>query len=428
MSEQIQHLSTPAPELVPPLVGYRPQTFTAQYLGLLIFMIGDGVEIGYLSPFLVSAGQTEHFVALMFTVYGLVAAIGAWFSGLLCDVFSSRTVMTAGLTLWVVPQILFLSIAIPSHSDALLLLTYGLRGAGYPLFAYGLLTLLVKSVEKKRLGLAVGLFWFCFTCGLPTLGSVVAEMLLPHYGQYVTLWIALLAVASGGVIALSNMGHTRHQSAITSAGWNDVRDTLGLTLVLVRKNPSLGLACVVRAINSSAAHGIIVFMPFYFTTTLSLTSGNWIRFLEIIFGSNIVFNLVIGFVSDFISWRKTIIWFGGIGSALTCVGMYWLPALYAHTSLPLVYLSAALFGMTLAGYVPLSALTPSLLPENQGIAMSLLNLGAGSSAWIGPFIVYLFKSSVGTVGIIYIYAGLFLLSAILTAFIRLPQKLQPATA
>ncbi|MBS1062085.1 MFS transporter [Gluconobacter wancherniae] len=428
MSEQIQHLSTPAPELVPPLVGYRPQTFTAQYLGLLIFMIGDGVEIGYLSPFLVSAGQTEHFVALMFTVYGLVAAIGAWFSGLLCDVFSSRTVMTAGLTLWVVPQILFLSIAIPSHSDALLLLTYGLRGAGYPLFAYGLLTLLVKSVEKKRLGLAVGLFWFCFTCGLPTLGSVVAEMLLPHYGQYVTLWIALLAVASGGVIALSNMGHTRHQSAITSAGWNDVRDTLGLTLVLVRKNPSLGLACVVRAINSSAAHGIIVFMPFYFTTTLSLTSGNWIRFLEIIFGSNIVFNLVIGFVSDFISWRKTIIWFGGIGSALTCVGMYWLPALYAHTSLPLVYLSAALFGMTLAGYVPLSALTPSLLPENQGIAMSLLNLGAGSSAWIGPFIVYLFKSSVGTIGIIYIYAGLFLLSALLTAFIRLPQKLQPATA
>ncbi|MBS1093143.1 MFS transporter [Gluconobacter wancherniae] len=428
MSEQIQHLSTPAPELVPPLVGYRPQTFTAQYLGLLIFMIGDGVEIGYLSPFLVSAGQTEHFVALMFTVYGLVAAIGAWFSGLLCDVFSSRTVMTAGLTLWVVPQILFLSIAIPSHSDALLLLTYGLRGAGYPLFAYGLLTLLVKSVEKKRLGLAVGLFWFCFTCGLPTLGSVVAEMLLPHYGQYVTLWIALLAVASGGVIALSNMGHTRHQSAITSAGWNDVRDTLGLTLVLVRKNPSLGLACVVRAINSSAAHGIIVFMPFYFTTTLGLTSGNWIRFLEIIFGSNIIFNLVIGFVSDFISWRKTIIWFGGIGSALTCVGMYWLPALYAHTSLPLVYLSAALFGMTLAGYVPLSALTPSLLPENQGIAMSLLNLGAGSSAWIGPFIVYLFKSSVGTIGIIYIYAGLFLLSAILTAFIRLPQKLQPATA
>jgi len=428
MSEQIQHLSTPAPELVPPLVGYRPQTFTAQYLGLLIFMIGDGVEIGYLSPFLVSAGQTEHFVALIFTVYGLVAAIGAWFSGLLCDVFSSRTIMTAGLTLWVVPQILFLFIAIPSHSDALLLLTYGLRGAGYPLFAYGLLTLLVKSVEKKRLGLAVGLFWFCFTCGLPTLGSVVAEMLLPHYGQYVTLWIALLAVASGGVIALSNMGHTRHQSAITSAGWNDVRDTLGLTLVLVRKNPSLGLACVVRAINSSAAHGIIVFMPFYFTTTLGLTSGNWIRFLEIIFGSNIIFNLVIGFVSDFISWRKTIIWFGSIGSALTCVGMYWLPALYAHTSLPLVYLSAALFGMTLAGYVPLSALTPSLLPKNQGIAMSLLNLGAGSSAWIGPFIVYLFKSSVGTVGIIYIYAGLFLLSAILTAFIKLPHKLQPATA
>ena len=91
-----------------------PRSFALQYAGLLVFMIGDGVEVGYLSPFLVQTGQTEHFVALLFTAYGLAAALAAWFSGLLCDIFSSRTVMTAGLLFWVLPQILFLGVAIPA--------------------------------------------------------------------------------------------------------------------------------------------------------------------------------------------------------------------------------------------------------------------------------------------------------------------------
>ncbi|MFT9299141.1 MAG: hypothetical protein ABF542_13640, partial [Gluconobacter sp.] len=77
------------------------------------------------------------------------------------------------------------------------------------------------------------------------------------------------------------------------------------------------------------------------------------------------------------------------------------------------------------GYVPLSALTPSLLPDHKGIAMSLLNLGAGSSVWIGPFIVYLFEGAVGTQGIILIYAALFLASAILTFFITPPSLTRP---
>ncbi|MBS1073777.1 MFS transporter [Gluconobacter sp. Dm-73] len=399
-----------------------PRSFALQYAGLLVFMIGDGVEVGYLSPFLVQTGQTEHFVALLFTAYGLAAALAAWFSGLLCDIFSSRTVMTAGLLFWVLPQILFLGVAIPAHSPALLLLTYGLRGAGYPLFSYGLLTLLVTTVRQDRLGRAVGLFWFCFTCGLPTVGSIVAQLLLPVYGQYVTLWIALLGVGAGGVLAILPLPATPRSQ---KGSLKDIGPTLRETVRQVRHNPGVGLACIVRAVNSSATHGLIVFMPFFFTSRLGLSQDVWIRFLEIIFASNIVFNLLIGFASDYISWRQTVIWFGGIGSALSCVGLYWIPLLYAQSSLFAVYASAAVFGMTLAGYVPLSALTPSLLPDHKGIAMSLLNLGAGSSVWIGPFIVYAFEGAVGTQGIILIYAALFLASAILTFFITPPPHTHP---
>ena len=400
-----------------PIVPSRsPFAFKAQYLGLLVFMIGDGVEVGYLSPFLVSTGLTEHYVALMFTVYGVVAACAAGCSGILCERLGTRWVMAAGLVLWIVPQIVFLGFGLPGHVAPILLASYAVRGAGYPLFAYGLLTLLVKTVETGKLGLAVGLFWFCFSCGLPTLGVVASQFLLPVIGPVSTLWAALGAVALGGLLALRLPAKT--PSIERGRGeWRSSGATMRATARLVRDNPALGLACVVRAINSSPSHGIVIFMPFYFARTLHLPAGRWLVFLEVIFASNIVFNLLIGAISDFVSWRQTIVWVGGVGSALSCLGLYWMPATFAPIGGVAFYLAAVLFGMTLAGYVPLSALAPSLLPEHQGVAMSALNLGAGCSVWLGPLIVYLFEPVAGVKGVIVIYAAMFLISAFLSRYI-----------
>ena len=65
---------------------------------------------------------------------------------------------------------------------------------------------------------------------------------------------------------------------------------------------------------------------------------------------------------------------------------------------------------------------PSLAPEHKGAAMSLLNLGAGASNWVGPAIVALFLPAVGVAGVMWIYAALYLLSAALTAFLTLPAE------
>ncbi|MFT8335017.1 MAG: MFS transporter, partial [Acetobacter orientalis] len=354
-----------------------PFDFSFQYLGLLLFMIGDGVEVGYLSPFLVRHGLTEHFVALVFTVYGLAAAVSAWGSGVLCDRFGCRKVIFAGVILWVVPQVLFLAVAVPAHSGWQILLTYGVRGFGYPLLAYGILTLLVREVRVSQRGLASGLFWFCFTCGLPTLGTVVASFSLPVFGEYGTFWVAFVAVILGGGLSLivrhegaDKPAYERAQVALPAP-----RELVGV----IRANPSLVFTCIVRAINSSATHGIIVFMPFYFISTLGLTSTQWMRFLETIFASNIVCNLFFGALSDRVSWRGTIMWVGGVGSGLASVLLYWVPAHFGHISPIALYGAAAFFGLTLAGYVPLSALAPSLLPDRKGLAMSFLNFGAGCS-------------------------------------------------
>ena len=45
-------------------------------------MIGDGVESGFLSPYLTSLGIAPPRVALIFTAYGATAAVAAWLSGL----------------------------------------------------------------------------------------------------------------------------------------------------------------------------------------------------------------------------------------------------------------------------------------------------------------------------------------------------------
>ena len=60
-----------------------PRPLAWGYLGLLLFMMGDGVESGYLAHFLHGDGISSKKIALMFTVYGALATIGARYSGAL---------------------------------------------------------------------------------------------------------------------------------------------------------------------------------------------------------------------------------------------------------------------------------------------------------------------------------------------------------
>ena len=76
-------------------------------------------------------------------------------------------------------------------------------------------------------------------------------------------------------------------------------------------------------------------------------------------------------------------------------------------------LAAVLYGATLAGYVPLSALMPSLAPEHKGASMSLLNLVAGASVWAGPAIAGIFLRPLGVAGVMWIFAVLYAISAAL---------------
>jgi MFS family permease len=109
---------------------------------------------------------------------------------------------------------------------------------------------------------------------------------------------------------------------------------------------------------------------------------------------------------------------GGFGSAVSTLLLYYTPH-WLGPNYGLVALAGILYGATLAGYVPLSALMPALAPENKGASMSILNLGAGASTWVGPGIVALCLPRVGVVGVMWIFAVLYLSSGFLALFLTL---------
>ncbi|MGW2389196.1 MFS transporter [Streptomyces lydicamycinicus] len=80
--------------------------------------------------------------------------------------------------------------------------------------------------------------------------------------------------------------------------------------------------------------------------------------------------------------------------------------------------AAALYGIALAGYVPISALVPALAPRHKGQAMSALNLGAGASTFAGPAVVAVALGPVGVQGIAWIFALLHLATAVAIRFLE----------
>ncbi|MEV8593852.1 MFS transporter [Streptomyces sp. NPDC052012] len=396
-----------------------PHSLAWGFLGVLVFMIGDGVESGFLATYLLDEGVSEDRVALLFTVYGVTASISAWFSGALSDLWGPRRVMLLGLGIWAVLQVVFLGVAVPAQHYWLLLVSYGVRGFGYPLFAYGFLVWVTAVTPRRRLGSAVGWFWFAFTGGLPTLGSLVASFTVPWMGTYRTLWFSLGLVLAGGVIALLLVREPTGRGRLAPAGERPVATLLG-SLSIVWRDPRIGTGAVVRTINTAAQFGFLVFLPVFFTETLGFTLTEWLRLLAAMFATNIFFNLLFGLVGDRFGWQRTVAWCGGVGCALTTLLLYY-GTLAAGDNFALALVLVSLFGATLAGYVPLSALMPSLAPEHKGQAMAALNLGAGASTFVGPAVVGLFLGPLGVQGVMWIFAGLYLASAVMTLCLTLPE-------
>src|SRR5690606_5661135 len=155
--------------------------------------------------------------------------------------------------------------------------------------------------------------------------------------------------------------------------------------------------------------------------THGFSTIEWLQIWGTIFTSKITFNLLFGYVGDRMAWQNTIMWFGGVGCGLTTLLFFYSPVWFGGDYWA-VLLCGVLWGGLLAGYVPLSALVPSLVKKDKGAAMAILNLGAGLPVFVGSPLVGALIGVIGNEGVIWVLAGLYFLSALLTKFITLPKS------
>lgn len=384
------------------------------YLGILIFMMGDGIEQGWLSPYLVERGLSIQQSAALFTVYGITIAISSWLSGVMAETYGIRKVMFEGLLLYLMGTIGFVGFGIPDLNYPVMLLTYALRGLGYPLFAYSFLVWIAYNTPKEQLGKAVGWFWFVFTGGLNVLGAYYSSWAIVRFGHINTLWTSVFWALLGAFLALVV---NKFKKVERTGAASKIKDLMkGITIM--KQEPKVLLGGIVRVINTTAQFAFPVFLPMYMFEH-GFSTIEWLQIWGTIFTSNILFNLIFGYVGDKVGWRNTVIWFGGVGCGIGTLLFFYSPLLLSG-NFWIVTAAGIFWGAMLAGYVPLSALVPSLVKEDKGAAMAVLNLGAGLAVFVGPALVGLFYGLVGSEGMIWILAGLYFLSAFLTKFITLP--------
>lgn len=190
-----------------------PTDLAGGFLSVVVFVIGDGIEAVWITSFLSSSdvGFTVSQASAIVTAYGVIVAVAAFLSGALCDAIGCRTVMLTGLVSFLVFDALFILVGIPSRSLLLLSVFYGLRGFGYPMFAYGFLTWLMMVTPPQRQSSASGWFWFVFTLGMQFLGSYLSSIFVPQIGHMHTLWVGWVLAAVGGTAGMLFL--SRHPSA-----------------------------------------------------------------------------------------------------------------------------------------------------------------------------------------------------------------------
>jgi MFS family permease len=220
------------------------------------------------------------------------------------------------------------------------------------------------------------------------------------------------------LIALFGVRERHGSKPLSKTGENPL--TLLLSSVsIVWKHPKVGLGGIVATITTTSEFGFLVFLPIFFIHVIGFTLQQWLQVLSIMFATNVVANLIWGWVGDKIGWRRTITFIGSCGCALTTLGLYYVPHLFG-ANYPLVVAAGMAYGTALAGFVPIGAIMATLAPESRGAAMSIMNLGSGMSTWIGPAIAGVFLPLLGVSGVIWIFAFMYLTAAVISFTLRIP--------
>lgn len=403
-----------------------PLALLPGYIAIIFCMTGDGIEQAFLSKYMVDLGFSVQHSSLVFTVYGLTAAISAWLSGVLADLFSPRRVMLFGIVWWLLFHALFLQFGLTHMNLTLTLLFYGVRGFAYPLFFYGFFVWVVETAPPARLASAIGWIWGMFTIGYGIIGSYLPSITIPMFGFLPTLWMSMAWVLAGGVIFFF-MKNPRVLAAAPAASHGKLAE-LAKGLTLIFENRNIGLALITRVICNLSLFGFPVIMPIFYTSAaVGFSTPQWIRIWGTFFLVQPFTNIIWGNIGDRIGWMRQMRWVGFVGCGTATLLFYYLP-LHFGANMFAAVIAALLFAFTITSFVPMGAIFPMMAPEHKGAAVSIQNLGGGLANFCGPALATLLLPYGGTRAVVIAYAVLYFFAAVLTLFIHVDQPRHVSSA
>ncbi|GAA2101764.1 MFS transporter [Brevibacterium salitolerans] len=391
------------------------RTLAWGFLALMLFMVGDGIELSFLSNHLTELGFGGGRVALLFTTYGIVVAVAAWLAGALAESWGPRRVMLAGGIIWIVFEVVFLLLGVMPGNYPVMILAYSVRAVGYPFFAYGFLVWVTMETPDRVMGKAVGWYWFFNAMGLGVISGYFVAIVVEPWGALGTLWSSLVFVALAtlmvAVLIRSRPGASRMSREQTVRG-------LVTSVTIMAERPKVALGGLLRIINTMSYYSFAVFLGVYMVGTVGFSQAQWSSIWGTMLFANVLANVISGYASDLCGRLNVIAWGGGFATAITVLGFYYVPQ-GLGANYPVVLVLGIVYGLALGMYVPLSAVVPLLAPQNKAAAVAVLNLGAGLSNFVGPAIAGLVPL-MGVAPVVWVLAAIYLVGLFLTFLLREP--------
>lgn len=408
------------------LFGFMTVPLLWGYLAIAIFMAGDGFEAAFLSKYITDIGFSQGQSGFIFTVYGLVVALSAWSSGVIADIITPQKAMLAGFLIWASMHILFMVFGVAYHNYPLMVIFYGIRGFGYPLFLYSFVMLIIYNVDEVKVSTAMGWFWAAYSVGFGVIGGFLPGYINPIIGEFNTLWMALGWVVIGGLIALITLHKAKSNKEKARLSFVEKTQELSRAISILFTNKNIFMCSLVRIVNTTPLFGFAVIMPWFLVGKtandhgLGFSKTEWQNIWTLFLFVTIFTNVLWGILGDYIGWLRQMRWIGCIGGIIACFSFYYIPMTFGH-NIWLAMIPAILFGTTVAAFVPMTAIFTILEPNHKGAAVSIYNLSAGLSNFVGPAIATVTVPLLGIGGAIGAYMGLYAFAAVLTLFIDVKQ-------
>jgi MFS family permease len=193
---------------------------------------------------------------------------------------------------------------------------------------------------------------------------------------------------------------------------------------LAASNPKIFMGFLVRLINTSPEFGMFVIMPAVIATQLGYGQSRWLAMTVCVYAGNILLNAVFGNIGDRLGWRNTVRWFGVFGSAIGLLLWWYVPNLLPHSNVSFILsvVAGVVFGILLAGFVPMGAIMPNLTPEHKGAAMAMYTTAAGGAAFSGAGVVKLVQLFTDSnAAVVWAFVVLYAIAFVMVGFLKVPQ-------